>query len=91
VQANSVADVLSTHMGVPPLLAGVVMAVLVGLVLLGGIRRIGAVAGTLVPFMALAYFVGGIIILLMHIAELPAASRWCSRPTPSSCARSRVW
>lgn len=73
VQANSVADVLQTHLSVPPLISGVVMAVLVGLVLIGGIRRIGAVAGALVPFMALAYVIGGLVILALHATAVPAA------------------
>src|SRR5690606_8291607 len=57
VQANSVADVLHSNFAVPTWLTGVVIAVLVGLVLLGGIRRIATVAGKIVPFMALAYVV----------------------------------
>jgi AGCS family alanine or glycine:cation symporter len=73
VQANSVADVLHTHLEVPPLASGIVMAVLVGLVLIGGIRRIGAVAGALVPFMAVAYVLGGLTILAIHITDIPAA------------------
>lgn len=73
VQANSVADVLHTHLSVPPLASGIVMAILVGMVLIGGIRRIGAVAGALVPFMAIAYVAGGLIILAMHVTEIPAA------------------
>lgn len=73
VQANSVADVLETHLAIPPLASGLVMAVLVGLVLIGGIRRIGTVAGALVPFMAVAYVAGGLVILAAHAAEIPAA------------------
>jgi AGCS family alanine or glycine:cation symporter len=67
VQANSVAHVLEDSFGVPTWLAGAAMAVLVGLVLLGGIRRIANVAGKLVPFMAFAYIAGGLIILGMNL------------------------
>ena len=50
IQANSVADVLSSNLNISPWVTGTVMAVLVALVLLGGIRRIAEVAGKLVPF-----------------------------------------
>ncbi len=73
VQANSVADVLHQSLGVPELMTGVVMAVLAGLVLVGGIKRIAHVAGALVPFMALAYLAGGLAVLAMHLGEIPDA------------------
>ncbi len=73
VQANSVADVLHKSLGVPELMTGVVMAVLAGLVLVGGIKRIAHVAGALVPFMALAYLAGGLLVLAMHLGEIPDA------------------
>jgi len=73
VQANSVAHVLEDSFGVPTWVAGTVMAVLVGLVLLGGIRRIANVAGKLVPFMAFAYISGGLVILGMNLDQLGAA------------------
>ena len=73
IQANSVADVLSSNLGVSPLVTGLVIAVLVALVLLGGIKRIAVVAGKLVPFMAVSYVLAGIVILVMHITLLPAA------------------
>jgi alanine or glycine:cation symporter, AGCS family len=52
---------------------GVVLAVLVAMVLIGGVQRIAKVAGKLVPFMALAYLLAGIIILLLNMSEIPAA------------------
>ena len=51
VQANSVAHAAQTTFGVPLWVSGVAMAVFAGLVLLGGIRRIGDVPAALVPFM----------------------------------------
>jgi AGCS family alanine or glycine:cation symporter len=50
-----------------------VMAVLVALVLIGGIKRIAVVAGKLVPFMAISYVLAGIVILIMHAAVIPQA------------------
>jgi AGCS family alanine or glycine:cation symporter len=73
IQANSVADVLSSSFGVPPLATGLVIAALVGMVLIGGIQRIAHVAGRLVPFMAIAYVLAGIIILVLHADRVPAA------------------
>ena len=62
MQSNSVADVLSANFAVPEWITGLVLMVLVGAVLLGGLRRIGTVAGALVPFMAVAYMLAGFIV-----------------------------
>ncbi|MEK9712915.1 MAG: sodium:alanine symporter family protein [Thalassolituus sp.] len=77
VQANSVADAIN-HIeiggsGIPEWVTGVVVAVLVALVLIGGIRRISDVAGKLVPFMAITYVLAGIVLLVIFAAEIPAA------------------
>jgi len=73
VQANSVAAVASAKLGLPAWVTGVVMMVLVGVVLIGGIKRIGTVAGKLVPFMAISYLIAGLVVLAIHAAEIPAA------------------
>jgi AGCS family alanine or glycine:cation symporter len=73
VQANSVAAVMESTFGVPLWVSGVVLMVLVGLVLIGGIKRIASVAGALVPFMAVAYIVGGLIVLAINAEAIPAA------------------
>lgn len=73
VQANSVADALETKFHIDYWITGVVMAVLVGLVLIGGVRWIARVVGKLVPFMAIAYVLGGLTVLVLNSAELPAA------------------
>ncbi|MEH6386776.1 MULTISPECIES: sodium:alanine symporter family protein [Pseudomonas] len=73
IQSNSVSDALESTFGVQPLITGVVIAVLVALVLIGGIKRIGEVAGKLVPIMALFYVGGGLIILITHASEIPDA------------------
>jgi len=52
---------------------GLTLAVLVGLVIIGGIKRIGEVAGVLVPVMCSIYVVCGLTILLLHAGEVPAA------------------
>ncbi|MCT4657391.1 MAG: sodium:alanine symporter family protein [Cohaesibacter sp.] len=73
VQANSVAGVVESNFGVPPLYTGIIMMLLTAGVILGGIERIGNVAGKLVPFMAVAYILGGLIVLLINVAEIPSA------------------
>ena len=73
VQANSVADALRTSLDVPPWITGAVLVVLTALVILGGIKRIGAVAEYLVPFMAIVYLLGGIAVMIRFASEIPAA------------------
>lgn len=73
IQSNSVADALQSTFGVQPLVTGIVISVLVALVLIGGIKRIGEVAGKLVPIMALFYVGGGLAILIIHADRLPEA------------------
>ena len=55
------------------LILGIVITILVGLILLGGIKRIGRVAERLVPIMALLYIVLGFGVIIMHIENLPTA------------------
>jgi AGCS family alanine or glycine:cation symporter len=73
VQANSVADAMHSQFAIDHRITGAVMAVLAGLVLIGGIRWIAQVAGRLVPFMAIAYIIGGVVVLVLHVTEIPAA------------------
>lgn len=73
VQANSVADVMSTDYGIPTYVTGIVLAVLAGLVILGGIKRIAHVAGKLVPFMAIAYIGAALVVVFSNISAVPAA------------------
>ena len=73
IQANSVADVLHSSFGVPPLATGIVIAVMVALVLIGGIKRIADVAGALVPFMAISYILAGLVVLVLNAGEIPHA------------------
>ena len=73
VQSNSVASVMAENFGVAPIVTGVILFVLTGAVILGGIQRIGAVAGKLVPFMAIGYILCGLVVLGINAAEIPAA------------------
>ena len=73
IQANSVSDVLESSFGIPELYSGLILAVLVGLVLIGGIKRIASLAGKLVPFMATVYLLAGVVILALNITAVPEA------------------
>lgn len=73
VQANSIADVLQADFNVPAWLTGLILMVLVGLVLIGGVRRIGRVAAALVPAMTIFYLVAGVGALLLNAAAVPGA------------------
>ncbi|MEM9444023.1 MAG: sodium:alanine symporter family protein [Verrucomicrobiota bacterium] len=73
VQANSVADVLSSSFGITPLATGITLTLLVGLVLLGGIKWISEVAGKLVPIMAISYLLLGLIILCFQASRIPSS------------------
>ncbi|HJL14621.1 MAG TPA: alanine/glycine:cation symporter family protein [Sandaracinaceae bacterium LLY-WYZ-13_1] len=56
-----------------PWLFGILVAIIVGLVIIGGIRRIGQVAGAIVPMMCAVYVIAGVAILVTHAAGVPAA------------------
>ncbi|WP_312380287.1 alanine/glycine:cation symporter family protein [Stutzerimonas balearica] len=73
VQVNSMAHALETTFSIPLWLTGVLTMVIVGLVILGGIRRIGVVAASLVPFMCLAYIIAAIVVLVVNAEAIPAA------------------
>jgi AGCS family alanine or glycine:cation symporter len=73
VQSNSVSQVMNDSFNVAPLVTGLVLMVLVGAVVLGGIKRISAVASWLVPMMAAGYILMGLIVILMNITAVPAA------------------
>ncbi|WP_394203750.1 alanine/glycine:cation symporter family protein [Shewanella waksmanii] len=73
VQSNSVADALQSNFGVPDYVTGIVLMVLVGAVLMGGIKRIADVAGKLVPLMTVFYIAAGIAVLVVHASEIPDA------------------
>ncbi|TGG90141.1 MAG: sodium:alanine symporter family protein [Aphanocapsa feldmannii 277cV] len=72
-QSWSVAGAIKDSMGIPHLVSGVVMAALVFLVIIGGIRRIGAVSQWLMPTMSLLYVATALVILLILAPRVPAA------------------
>lgn len=73
VQANGIASAMENAFGLNPYVTGVVIAVLTGAVVLGGIKRIGAVAEKLVPAMAIFYLICVAIVLIVFADQIPAA------------------
>lgn len=72
-QGNSISAALESTIGVSPLITASVLLVLVGAVILGGIKRIASVNEKLVPFMSVVYVVTALIALLLNIRNIPGA------------------
>ena len=68
VQANAISTLARDVIGINPWVTGSIVTILVGLVLVGGIKSIARVCSALVPFMAVVYVIGCIIILCMQSA-----------------------
>ncbi len=73
VQSNSVADAVEATYHVPTIVTGIILMVCTAAVVLGGIKQIGRVTGILVPVMIIFYMLGAGYIILINIAEVPAA------------------
>lgn len=73
VQVNAIAESFSQLYPINPWVAGTIIAFFTGLVILGGVRSIGHVAGVLVPVMALFYMAGGLIIIIINYDRIPEA------------------
>ena len=70
VQANSISIGLANAFGMKGWVSGILIAVLVAVVIVGGQKRVTTIAELVVPFMALAYIVGAIIILFMYSDQI---------------------
>lgn len=71
-QVHEIASSLQDTFSIPPIATGIIIAVVAALVILGGIKTIGSVTEKIVPFMACAYILGTIIVLIMNITSVPA-------------------
>lgn len=67
VQSNSIGEAFNSAFGIPHLYVGIIVALLVAMIIFGGIGRIASFAEKVVPFMALLYIVGGLIIVLKNV------------------------
>lgn len=71
-QVHEIASSLQDTFSIPPLATGIIIAVIAALVILGGIKAIGNVAEKIVPFMACAYILGTIVVLILNVTSIPA-------------------
>ncbi len=72
VQANGVSSTLSNAFSVPPLVTGLALAALTALVVIGGVHRIAKVAAFVTPIMAAGYILLSLVVVSVHIHEVPA-------------------
>ena len=71
VQANGMSSAASNSLGIKPLVSGLFLAFLIGLVVIGGIKRISKVASIVTPFMAVAYIVIALVVLAFNWRAIP--------------------
>ena len=91
-QIQAMASSLDLAFGVQPWLTGVVTAVILAVVLVGGIRRIGAFTERLVPFMVILYMGSAVVVLISQVQVIPETltlivkEAFCLRPAVSGVA-----
>ena len=73
VQSNSIGSAFNNAIGIPTWVVGIIVTVIASIIFLGGVQRLGSVTEKIVPLMATLYLVGGLILLLINIKNLPAA------------------
>lgn len=71
-QVNSMVSNIHTAFGVPNLITGIFLVVAVGLVVIGGLKRVAAITEKIVPFMVIVYLFGTIFIIISQITTIPA-------------------
>ncbi len=72
VQSNSIGSTFQTAFGVPSWIVGIVLVVVCGLIFVGGVQRLAAVTEKIVPVMAVIFLAGGLVVLVMRAAYIPA-------------------
>lgn len=73
VQSNAIAQSLSGSFGISPLYIGIAVAVLMGLVLVGGLKSLSNFANAVVPFMAIIYIAVSVVVMIVNASAIPAA------------------
>lgn len=71
-QANSIAEAIHNTFGIPSWVTGLVLVIFALVVLLGGIKSIAKVCEKIVPFMAVLYFIAGLVVIIMNYKNLPS-------------------
>ncbi|MEA1961323.1 MAG: alanine/glycine:cation symporter family protein [Bacillota bacterium] len=75
VQSNSIAVAMHNAFGIKQIYVGIALAIIAGIIIIGGIKRIGKVTEYLIPIMALFYLLGGLTIIFMNLNEVIPAFR----------------
>ncbi len=73
VQSNSIGTTMEAAFSIPSWVIGIAVAAIVGVILLGGVKRIASVTEKLVPIMAILYLIGGLVVICINITGVPAA------------------
>ncbi|MBP5385507.1 MAG: amino acid carrier protein, partial [Lachnospiraceae bacterium] len=71
-QVNSMVSNVNSAFGIPKMAVGFFLVIAVGIVVIGGLKRVAAVTEKLVPFMVIVYFIGAIVIICMHATLVPS-------------------
>ncbi len=69
-QANSISDALNSSFNIPVTAIGIVLTIVSLVIIVGGIKSISKISSVVVPFMAIFYVIGGIIVIIMNRANL---------------------
>lgn len=70
-QINTISEAMKTTFHIPTIVTGIVLAIIAGLVVIGGIKRIAKVTEKLVPFMAVAYIICTLVVFVMNYRQIP--------------------
>ncbi len=92
-QTNSIAGAVSANFGVDPMITAGILFVLVGAVLVGGVQRIGAVAGKIVPTMAVFYIIASLAVIIIKIDVIPTVFMTIINEafSPSAAFGASIW
>ena len=71
-QVNSMVSNVNSAFGIPKIAVGIFLVIAVGLVVIGGLKRVASITEKLVPLMVILYFIGAIIIIVMHVTWIPS-------------------
>jgi AGCS family alanine or glycine:cation symporter len=71
VQANAIGASVSAAFNIPTIIIAIIIVILLGLVIIGGVKRLAKVTELIAPFMAIAYMLAAIIIAVIEIERIP--------------------
>ncbi|OHX10214.1 alanine/glycine:cation symporter family protein [Chromobacterium sphagni] len=71
IQSNSIANSMQSAFGIAPTVTAAVLAIMLGFIIFGGVKRIAMFAGAVVPFMALGYIIVACVVIALNIEQLP--------------------